>query len=595
MGYFADAEILLSKFQPSEEFTEQYQSWLVLSTYLAIQQNKLQSARDLCKKIRKIQDRSDNLHLNAFRLLFEGMIDINSRENVLNGIHKLDGLVQSLPKEGLMRIYGLSLETIAFANLLLGRFDVAATGYKKMNAFYLKNGEIHRLLYSKIYHAFAILSMGQIINSKKMIDEAVVEAKTYGFDYGVYLGTLLLCNLLIKVGQLELASFELTLLTHLGQKFGNNEINAYAFLQRGQINYQNGRYMAAEKDFQKGIDIISQEETKRLMPELMYYQTLTKIKLKKPFENLFNRFDSLISKFKNQPGVFAFSFIIRNAAGKPTNTDVSALIKLLNDPHIAIPLKLDLYYHLVDIELEKIQRSRQFETNVIFKIADILDFIIEFAEKENSIYHKVLYLILKAKFHAIEKNDELLQPTLDLAEGFIAEYRLHYLFPKIAEIRKTAEKVKGITNLHNRIFDQVGFKEDFLELYDFGPSHQSNPIAFIITQDDGLELLNVPLLSENVLSVFVSGLLYGIKLLLQFWKEYGQKYVQVEDYGILYHSVANREFWLLVNGKNVEGLYPKFLQAIDRILENICREEIMEKNTEKIIRKELLEKLFQLS
>ncbi len=199
-------------------------------------------------------------------------------------------------------------------------------------------------------------------------------------------------------------------------------------------------------------------------------------------------------------------------------------------------------------------------------MSDIFETLNEFAVQERSIFHKILFLLLKAKFHAVEQNNELLEPTLQMAEGFIEEYGLNHFKPSVWKIRQIVEKNKGISNFQNLLFEDTGFADDFLQVYDFERNDRPSLIAFILTRDGGLELLNIPLQRQDQPQLFISGLLYGIKLLSYFWKENQTKYLNVGVFTVFFHYLDGLEFWLIAKGiDDPELVNSKFLQTVEEM------------------------------
>ncbi len=534
--------------------------------YLSIKQRRFKKAHAYCKEIRTILEKRSDPILSKFLQLFEGSINIYSNENIDDGVQNLKDLLQSLPKKGFERIIGFAMETIAFADLLLGNFSSAIKDFTEVETFYRTVGNIQATLHSKIHHSYAMIATGALSAAKKMIDDTILESKVHAYDYGIYLGTILLSDLYLKIGQLELASFELALILQLGSTLGNDEARAFTLLKKGQVNFMYGRYGRAEKNLLNALELISPTDSKSLKTTILHWLILTEHKLGKPYEEHFKMFVVHAETLSDHPPTQLSSCILYHTLGKLNVFENPLFLQLLERPEIGITEKLDALFLLVDVQLDQMRKSCHLSSQNLFQMSDIFETLNEFAVQERSIFHKILFLLLKAKFHAVEQNNELLEPTLQMAEGFIEEYGLNHFKPSVWKIRQIVEKNKGISNFQNLLFEDTGFADDFLQVYDFERNDRPSLIAFILTRDGGLELLNIPLQRQDQPQLFISGLLYGIKLLSYFWKENQTKYLNVGVFTVFFHYLDGLEFWLIAKGiDDPELVNSKFLQTVEEM------------------------------
>ncbi len=557
-GRFSNAMALAKQCEPADDLHR----LLVLAEggakYGSIQESQ-EAAEELLHLAKEKNDRI--LECLAMYSLGLNNLQLSRPETALIQLYQAKNLVNA---QAYPQIYGEILEAMGTALLEKGYFEKAMNTLIQARDFFLmRNNPYYLIALLQIGKTYS--SVGDYKKAREIYKEVALASEDQGFTYGIFLATTSLGELHVKLGQFDLALLQFSLALRLSVQTEVKTEVIRIHQRMAEIYYYKDKYgialalieasiqlqkenplLLAKSLFLKGLVL-----PKLMLPNSMVIEELEKIWLKNPTETIRTMYLTL--KLQNRQ------------IDEPSLNEIK---HMLHSPAIPIDIRLKAIAVLIHHSLQTIENTQTVHVGSLFEIITLLDFFVEFADKQGSVFHKLVAILLKARLYLLRGEIGLAEVAIELAEALMLENELFSFQNDLENIKLLLQQDVQIKNFEHQLLEQLAIDEELTSIYKPKMEERNVPVAFLISNQHNIEILNVSFRNPEQVSPFVTGLLFAINLLQKTNMDIKISEIKLVDFSILFKTVDGITYWLIVKGKPTPDQEKRFNGIVEELRQN---------------------------
>ncbi len=543
-----------------------HMAWLMALAEAEFKMGKLNEALKTAEPLLKLASIAKNDFFETHALYRQGIVNIARGRFDLSLNYLTDGLAK-VDKHKYPYVYGLLVNGLGFCYYQMGNYDKSLVFYRRAREFFMSTGQTKPYLGTMINCANILLAKGDMKQALDEYKQIAVESYRTGFKQGLFLATASIGSIYLKLGQFDLALLQYSVALKLSIPLDNRVDISQVYEEMAEIYYYRGNYGLALVLCDKSLQTRKDVGNPQLVAQSLFLSGLIQHKLKRDIKDIIRQ---LHKEWMKTPleAIRTMELGLMVLWQKANKPELEELGRLVHSKQVPMSLRLKVIEILVNFTLDQIVQEGKVLIKDLIEVVSIIDHYLQYAEEQSSVFHKLIGLLMKAKLYVIQREVGLAEITIELAESLVQQFGISALKDTIEDLRTWLLNDVGINDFHPRIIAELGIEQDLTFIYPNMVPLQHFPLSFIVTNEHDIEILSVPLYGTPETNMFLSGLLFALKLIRSAQMDLDVDTIELVDYSILCRHANKLSFWLIFKGKPSAAYRERFFSLVDQLKKN---------------------------
>lgn len=562
-GRFSKAISIAENLNPPE--TENHYRLLVMAEANA-RYGSITKARNAASALLDHAKNQKDRQLEALAIFSISLaeLQLNRYDVATTHLHKAKSMIDP---NACPQIYGEVLEALGVTLLEKGEVEKAMETLMEARDFFLINDLNPHYLITLVQIGNLYSAIGEYREAMELFKEAALASEDRNFTYGAFLATAALGSLYVKLGQFDLALLQFSLALRLSLQSETKAEVIKIHQKMAEIYYYKEKFGIALALVESSLQMQEGLGNPLLTARSLFLKGLILPKLHIPNIGVINQLEQIwINNSTETIRLKYLTLLLQNR--QVSQVELNELKRLLHRSQISIDTRLKAISILINQSLLQIEKTKKIQVSDLFEIINLLNFFAEFADKQGSIFHKLVAILLKARLYLLRGEKGLAEVAIELAEALIIQNELYAFQNDLNNLKTLLRQDIQIENFENQILDQLGIDEELNFIYKPKTGEENAPVAFLISNENHIEILNISLKNPEQVSPFVSGLLFAVNLLQKSNMDLKISEVKLVDFSILFKTVDGLTYWLIFKGKPTREEEVKFNRLVDQLKED---------------------------